>query len=425
MKMKKMMNVVLLGMLIILFAGCSSSDSNDNTSPASSAKSIKAFSLNGVEGTINEAEQTVAVTMPSGTSVTALVDTFATTGASVEVGSTIQVSGTTANDFTSPVTYTVIAADATTQDYTVTVTLGASSAKAITAFSLGGVVGTINEAGKTIAVTMPSGTSVTALVATFTTTGASVEVGSTIQVSGTTANDFTSPVTYTVIAADVTTQDYTVTVTLAASSAKAITAFSLGGVVGTINEAAKTIAVTMPSGTSVTALVATFTTTGASVKVGSTIQVSGTTANDFTSPVVYTVTAVDATTQYYTVTTVTEPVNKPATAIVVSMTPNNAGTNPIVAPGAYCARTPSITGSYVVTDVDGGSVIVTEWYDTDQSGKLKLIQSNTITLPSGVTSGSETIYNNSSTPFLHNHIITFKATADGVPSNTASSTKIA
>jgi len=414
--MKKMMNIVLLGMLIILFAGCSSSsnDSNDNTSPASSAKSIKAFSLNGVEGTINEAEQTIAVTMPSGTSVTALVDTFTTTGASVEVGSTIQVSGTTANDFTSPVTYTVIAADATTQDYTVTVTLAASSAKAITAFSLGGVVGTINEAAKTIAVTLPSGTDVTNLVATFTTIGVSVEVGSTIQVSGTTANDFTLPVTYTVTAADVTTQDYTVTVTLAASSAKAITAFSLGGVVGTINEAAKTIAVTMPSGTSVTALVATFTTTGASVKVSSTIQVSGTTANDFTSPVVYTVTAVDATTQDYTVTVVTEPANKPATAITVSMTPNDAGTT--VPAGIYCTKTPSITGSYVVTDTDGGSVIVMEWYDTNTTGVRVLRQSHTTTLASGVTSGTDTLPGH----FASSHIITFQATADGVPSNTVS-----
>jgi PBP1b-binding outer membrane lipoprotein LpoB len=36
MKMKKIMNVVLLGMFMILFAGCSgSSDSSDNTSPVS------------------------------------------------------------------------------------------------------------------------------------------------------------------------------------------------------------------------------------------------------------------------------------------------------------------------------------------------------------------------------------------------------
>lgn len=72
-----------------------------------------------------------------------------------------------------------------------------SSSKAITAFSLAGVAGTINETAKTIAVTMPFGTDETALVATFTTTGASVKVGSTVQTSGTTANNFTNPVTYT------------------------------------------------------------------------------------------------------------------------------------------------------------------------------------------------------------------------------------
>jgi hypothetical protein len=294
-------------------------------------------------------------------------------------------------------------------------TITTSSAKAIKTFSLNGVAGTINEAEKTIAVTMPAGTDVTALVATFTTTGASVAVDEVVQESGTTDNDFTNPVIYTVTAADASTEGYTVTVIVAG---KSITTFSLNGVAGTIDEAAKTIVVTMPSETDVTALVATFTTTGASVTVGSTVQVNGITANNFTTPVVYTVTAIDAETQVYTVTVVTEPVNKPATAITVSMTPNNAGTDPVVPPGDYCARTPSITGSFVVTDPDGGSVVVTEWYDNGS-----LVQSNTITLPSGVTSGSETIYNGHPR-FVHGHVISFKATADGVPSNTVKSTPI-
>jgi len=162
-----------------------------------------------------------------------------------------------------------------------------SSKKAITAYSLAGVVGTINETGKTIVVTMPYGTIVTSLKATFTTTGHSVKVGSTVQESGTTTNNFTSPVVYKVTAANGSSVTYTVTVTVAPSTAKAITAFSLAGVAGTINEAGKTIAVTMPYGTNVTALIATFTTTGASVKVGSTVQATGTTANNFTSPVIY------------------------------------------------------------------------------------------------------------------------------------------
>ncbi len=93
-----------------------------------------------------------------------------------------------------------------------------SSAKAITAYSLASVTGIINETDKTIAVTMPSGTNVTALVATFSTTGASVKVGATSQISGTTANNFTGPVSYTVTAADGSTVNYAVTVAVAVAT---------------------------------------------------------------------------------------------------------------------------------------------------------------------------------------------------------------
>lgn len=91
--------------------------------------------------------------------------------------------------------------------------------------------------GTTISATVPNGTDVSALIATFTTDGQSVAVSNVDQVSGTTANDFTSSVTYTVTAADGTTQDYTVTVTIAAASHKIIFLSatyngSLGGLAG-------------------------------------------------------------------------------------------------------------------------------------------------------------------------------------------------
>ena len=276
------------------------------TRAPSSSKAITVFSFTtpAATGTINENAKTIDVNVPYGTNVTALVATFITTGASVNIGPTAQVSGATANDFTNPVTYTVAAADGSTTSYVVTVSIVPSSAKAITAFSLLGVSGVVNEPAKTISVSLPYGTNVTTLAATFTITGASVKVGSIVQVSGTTANDFTSPVTYTVTAADSTTATYTVTVAVAASPAKAITAFSFTSpaATGTIDENTKTIAVTVPYGTNVTALAATFSTTGASVKVGSMVQVSGTTQNNFTSPVAYTVAAADSTTATYTVT---------------------------------------------------------------------------------------------------------------------------
>ena len=92
--------------------------------PSQSAKAITAFGFSSpaATGVISEAQHAIAVTVPSGTGVGALVATFSTTGASVAVGATPQVSGTTPNDFTHPVTYTVTAADASTQDYVVTVT---------------------------------------------------------------------------------------------------------------------------------------------------------------------------------------------------------------------------------------------------------------------------------------------------------------
>jgi formylglycine-generating enzyme required for sulfatase activity len=182
------------------------------------AKVLTAFSFTSpaATGTINEAAKTVAVTVPFGTVVTALIATFTSTGASVKVGSTVQTSGVTANNFTNPVTYTVVAVDESTQDYVVTVTVAPNPAKALTAFSFTSpaATGTINEAAKTVAVTVPYGTNVTALIATFTSTGASVKIGSTVQTSGVTANNFTNPATYTVVAADASTQDYVVTVTI-------------------------------------------------------------------------------------------------------------------------------------------------------------------------------------------------------------------
>jgi hypothetical protein len=179
----------------------------------SSANAITAFNIVSPAeiSVIDQSAYTIAITVPYGTDVTKLKATFTTTGASVQVGSTVQISGTTENDFTSPVTYLVWAADNTIQDYTVIVTVASISAKAITAFTFPTSTATaIDEVAHTITVTVPLGTDLTTLAATFDTTGASVSVGSTVQVSGTTSNNFTDSVTYTVTAADSTTQDYIV-----------------------------------------------------------------------------------------------------------------------------------------------------------------------------------------------------------------------
>ncbi len=90
-----------------------------------------------------------------------------------------------------------------------------SSEKAITAFGFPAlsVNGTVN--GTNIAVTVPIGTDVTALVANFTASAkATVKVGDVAQVSGETANNFSSPVVYKVTAESGITAEYTITVTV-------------------------------------------------------------------------------------------------------------------------------------------------------------------------------------------------------------------
>jgi len=86
--------------------------------------------------------------------------------------------------------------------------------KNITAFSFSSPSATGAISGTKITVTVPVATDVTALIATFTHTGDSVNIDGTAQTSGVTANDFTDDVTYTVVATDATEQDYTVTVTV-------------------------------------------------------------------------------------------------------------------------------------------------------------------------------------------------------------------
>ncbi len=202
-----MKNPILMMFLLfvagLVLIGCGGASSP----PLSSDKSITAFGFASppANGTVTEATHSITLTVPFGTDVTALAPNIVHNGASVSPASG------DAQNFTAPVVYTVTAADSSTQDYTVTVTVAPSSAKAITAFGFAAIptaVVTITEATHTISAAMPSGTDATSLTPTVVHTGASVSPASGA------AQDFSSPVTYTVTAADSSTQDYTVTVTV-------------------------------------------------------------------------------------------------------------------------------------------------------------------------------------------------------------------
>ena len=102
----------------------------------------------------------------------------------------------------------------------------------INAFTLPGEIGasTINSAAGTIGLTVAYGTNISSAAAAFTAsaTATSVKVGSTSQVSGTSTNNFSSPVTYVVTARDgTTTKNWTVSVTVAPSTDANLSSLSL------------------------------------------------------------------------------------------------------------------------------------------------------------------------------------------------------
>jgi hypothetical protein len=167
-----------------------------------SAKVITDFTLAGQAATINEGAGTIAVTVPYGTDITSIAPVITHTGASVDPADNV------AQDFTSPVVYTVTAANGTTKNYTVTVSVASSTAKAITGFTLAGQTGTIDEAAGTIRVTVPDGTAITSIAPAITYTGAGIDPAIGVP------QDFLGPVVYTVTAANGTTKNYTVTVTV-------------------------------------------------------------------------------------------------------------------------------------------------------------------------------------------------------------------
>jgi len=277
---------------------------------------ILTFTVAGVDATIDAVNHTITANVPYSTDITNLVATFTlSAGATAKVGGVVQESGVTANDFTNPVVYTVTAEDGTTTlDWTVTITKAAepSHEANITAYSIDGVNGTIDAVAHTVAVTLPYGTNVTALVATFTlSTNATAKVGVVDQVSGTTANDFTSPVVYTVTAEDgTTTQDWTVTVTVTpASTAKEITSFTISGQVSsTIDAGNATVTVVMPYGTNVTSLTPTI-----EISEFASISPASGVAQDFTNQVTYTVTAQDNSTKAWTITVTVQAASSDAT----------------------------------------------------------------------------------------------------------------
>ena len=161
---------------------------------------IMTFGLPGNPAVIDQNAKTIAWTVPYGTVLTNLAPTYTVNSATTN----FPASGST-NDFTSPVTYTVIYGT-TTNRYPVTVsTMAASTNKDILTFGLPGNSAYIN--GTNITLSVPVSQPVTNLAPAYTVS----QYATGVPASGTTL-DFTTPRTYTITAQNGSTKQYLVTV---------------------------------------------------------------------------------------------------------------------------------------------------------------------------------------------------------------------
>jgi hypothetical protein len=218
--MKNIKNVAALLMLIMLVGtfGC-------KKEPVSYNKNMQSFKFiiqngAGVDteylGTISDGR--ITVILPTEADVTNLKAVFTTENPRtiVQIGSVVQESGISVQDFTRPVKYIVKAEDKSTQAYTVVID------KKVGIKSFGfykednpaltqNYIGVIR--GLTIEIGLPESVNLTALVARYETSlGAVLKVGATTQESTKTANNFTSTIVYAFTDATITTPiNYNVT----------------------------------------------------------------------------------------------------------------------------------------------------------------------------------------------------------------------
>jgi uncharacterized protein YjdB len=233
--------------------------------------------------------------------------------------------------------------------------------------------GTIDQEAKTISVTVPHNTDLSALAPAITHTGVSISPASGE------ARNFSSPVRYTVTAEDGSEAVYTVTVTPAPNTAGTITAFSFESPAAPGTNNGTDISVTVPYNTDVSALVPVIIHTGTGI-----VPASGE-AQDFSGPVQYTVTAEDGSETVYTVTvtpaasdareitsfsfaspqaegtieglniSVTVPHSTDVSALVPTITHTGAG----IVPASGEAQDFSGPVQYTVTAADGNEAVYT------------------------------------------------------------------
>lgn len=170
--------------MIFMITACENSFENSGFN-INSPSNVTSFKINGVAGEIDQKTGKINLTMLYGSDITAVKPEII-----LEGGATSNLDLTKPINFTSPVKFRVVNGNLY-KDYTVTTVV----LSPIKSFTVNGVAATVNDISKTITMTLPEGTNLTALKPVIEATeGVSISPA-----SGTTV-DFSNAVTFVVTA---------------------------------------------------------------------------------------------------------------------------------------------------------------------------------------------------------------------------------
>tara|TARA_R110001583_G_scaffold122569_1_gene273852 strand:- start:5938 stop:7794 length:1857 start_codon:yes stop_codon:yes gene_type:complete len=244
-KIIKPIPFLLLGLVFLFVSGCEKDITFEDVVPDYTYSIIRSFEVNGQAATINHTTGTISYTLPAGSSLNSVtINTMLPDGATID-----PASGSTVDFSAGPVIFTV-SNNGISRQYTATI--AAFGDPMIMTFTIGESGGTIDQTNGTIAVTVGSQENIKALAPQYTIPG-----GTASNPASGVAQDFTSPVKYTITSNDgFTGKSYLVSVKqLAAPTINSFaTSEDICAVTGIIDNDLSTITVILPSGSDLTSI---------------------------------------------------------------------------------------------------------------------------------------------------------------------------
>lgn len=203
----KLLNLVFV--ILLLFTSCKTTELVDVKSNQKEITSLSLTGINGATTNFDASTNTYTFTVPFGTSLKSIVLNF-----TLPIGATCSPVSGSAQDFTNPVNYTVIAEDGSKQIYKVVVTIQSapkSNEKQIIDFSFKSlnpvVKATIDHANKKITAEVPASADLTKLSPTIL-----ISPKATLSPASDIVQNFSNSVSYEVTAEDGSKQKYEVTI---------------------------------------------------------------------------------------------------------------------------------------------------------------------------------------------------------------------